>query len=619
MGTLAEVLPEIDAPETKVCTPARQTSAPEIFRRYLLTAVWFGLFAGLLDGAELLLFQRVNWEQWGRIVHVSKPILWMAPLVNVIVFVMVAVLIATTEWVIRVKALQLLTWITTFATVFDVLSATGRVGVIAMLLAATGVAVFFDRWFRLHQLEALRFWRKTCPWLLALALLAFAAVQGGTWLWERHETASLPKPIAGTPNVVLIVIDTLRADHLSSYGYSRTTTPNLDRIGKQGVLFENAISASSWTFPSHASILTGVYPSQHGMQDLSSMRLGSAGLSGYTTLSEALEARGYRTAAFSANHYFFTSSVGLSKGFIHFEDYYQSPGDIFRRTSLGCAGQMYLAGCGTFFKRAPEVSQDALTWIGKGTSPFFVFLNYFGLHEADRRLWKRTRPVWGSDNEVDRYDSALTYADAEIGRLFQELQKRGLTDNTLFLLTSDHGQSLGQHHLHSHASTLYLEQIHVPLIIWYPGHVPSGVRVATPVSTVSIAATIMSLIAGKAEPFTGPGLLPLWTKESGLLGPPSPMSELAKNDVMDNRDKLARTAIPTALDGNMKSIITPQWHLIEHQTLGKQLYDWVNDPGELENLADNPQGAIVARDLEMQIQGGKSLSVRSRGLPFWPE
>lgn len=601
MGTLV-----VSPPETELRQPANQLAATTVsLREYWIVAIWFGMVAGLLDGAELLLFQRINWEQWGSILHVSKQILWIDPALNVAVFVTLSLIFAMTAQVIRVNLLPLVTWTLTFVTIFDWLSAAGRLSSPARLLMALGLAAVFDRLLRVHRAKALRFWSKTSRWLLALWVLVFVVVRGGAWAYEHHVTASLPEASPGTPNVLIIVIDTLRADHLSSYGYGRTTTPNLDRIAQQGVLFENAMSTSSWTLPSHASILTGRYPSEHRMQDHSAMRLGSPGLREFRTLGEGLQASGYRTGAFSSNYYFFTSTVGLAKGFIRFEDYFYSPEDAFVRT-FGCFGEMHVSDCGYSFKRAPEVNSEALNWIGNGEHehPFFAFLNYFGVHEADTRLWQHNRPVWGTGNEVDRYDSALAYTDAEIGKLFHELQKRGLTNNTVFLITSDHGQSLGQHHLFHHGSSLYLEQIHVPLIIWYPGHVPAGVRVAAPISNAAIAATVMNL-TGKSNPFRGSGLSPFWSGNSLTFDYPNAISELSKKAILDDCDMPARTLVPTSVDGDMSSIVTPEWHLIEHQTLGKQLYNWKTDPGESRNLINTPEGSAVAGSLELEMQGHK--------------
>ena len=148
-------------------------------------------------------------------------------------------------------------------------------------------------------------------------------------------SSKLPAAAGDAPNVLVIVVDTLRADHLSSYGYARPTTPNIDRIATEGVLFENAVATSSWTFPSHASLLTGRYQYEHGMDKIREMpAVGGNAFSanGLPTLGEVLMQKGYRTGAFSANRTYFTHDLGFGRGFIHFEDYFHSPSDMFVRT-----------------------------------------------------------------------------------------------------------------------------------------------------------------------------------------------------------------------------------------------------------------------------------------------
>src|SRR5262249_11531360 len=146
---------------------------------------------------------------------------------------------------------------------------------------------------------------------------------------ENEELAQLP-PASGSRNVLVVLVDTLRADHLSTYGYSRPTSPNLTGIAKEGMLFENAISPSSWTLPSHASILTGLYPHDHHAE-LYASSLGE----GYPTLAESLTRLGYRTAAFSANTGTFSRTRGFGRGFLHFEDDFQNWGSGLVRTFYG--------------------------------------------------------------------------------------------------------------------------------------------------------------------------------------------------------------------------------------------------------------------------------------------
>lgn len=576
----------------------------------------------MAEGIFLLLFQRLNWRRWGPTIHVSKQIIWISPVVDLAFFVLIALLVfcLSSVWR-RLPCLRILLFILLFLSVYDWTLLTDRLYPPACLVLALGVAVAGTRWVKRNELPLLRFWKKTLPYLCVLWLAIFGGMKlTRSWI-ERRAIATLPPAAATSPNILLIVIDTLRADHLSSYGYSRLTTPNLDRIAGQGVLFQNAISACSWTLPSHASLLTGRYPFDHGMQNAQPMPWlgwGHSALRGYPTLGEGLEHLGYRTGAFSANQTYFTSNVGLGRGFIHFEDYFQSPQDMFLRTFWGREfDRAYLhrsnksawtrglraIGLGSLLdgrKRASEVNRETLAWIDRSHRPFFVFLNYIEVHDAAWLTWKQP-PRWGIANPIDQYDSALTQLDGEIENLFRELDHRGLLSNTVVIVTGDHGESLGQHYMQYHGIALYREQIDVPLILWNPNRISSGVQISEPVSNAEIAATIMDLAGAKGTPvFPGRSLSALWTdKRSGTW--PYPLSDLAKNEIVIDPDRQARKLVPTAMDGNMESLVTSQWHLILHQTLGAQLYDWAHDPGELTNLIATPEGRAAAEKLRSEL------------------
>jgi arylsulfatase A-like enzyme len=584
---------------------------------FLASAAWFGIVAGLSEGFGLLIFQRLNYLRWGPMVHVSKEIIWISPIVDVIFFVGIAFVISICGYVRRLAAFRVLIFVCVFLCVYDWLTLTERLYHRACLLLALGVAVAFTRWFYSHRDASLRFWRKSLVWVFGIWLAIFVGIAGGKRFAEKRELASLPAAPEGAPNILVIVIDTLRADHLSGYGYSRPTTPNIDRLAHEGVLFENAIAPCSWTLPSHASLLTGRYPSEHGMQNAQPMPwLGwdHKSLRGYLTLGQALEQKGYRTGAFSANQSYFTSNVGLGRGFIHFEDYFQSPKDMFLRTLYGREFErVYLhrtersavtraikylgfSGLLDHRKHADEVNREALAWIDRDQRPFLAFLNYIDVH--DQAPPQNFRGPWGMQTEIDRYDSALSYDDAEFGKLTQELQKRGLLTNTLVIVTSDHGESLGQHDMQYHGIALYLEQIHVPLVIWSPHHVPSGGRISRPLSNAAIASTIMDFVGGPNQrAFPGDGLDAIWTTTDAQTFWPHPRSELAKNDIVIDPDRQARNVEPTAMDGDMRSVVTPQWHYIWHEKLGEQIYDWVRDPGEMQNLITTPQGQAAAKEI----------------------
>jgi len=618
------------------------------------------MVAGSVEGVGLLVFQRINWRSWGPMMHVSKEIIWVSPLVDLLFFVTLALLVSLLVGAIRqLNPVRAIVPLLAFLTIYDWLTLTARLSHWSCVLLALGVAAAFSRWFGKRETKILKRCKRATPWLLAAWMLAFVAIAGGEWIIERKTEAQLPLASPGSPNVLIIVVDTLRADHLSCYGYARQTSPEIDRIAKQGVRFENAIAPSSWSLPSHASLLTGRYPFEHGMQNVEPMPWlgwGKESLRGYPTLGEALQKRGYRTGAFSANRVYFTSNVGLGRGFIHFEDYFYSPADSFVRTLFGREfARIYLSrsdkslvrrvlrgmgftslldrdtegwekdgGARGVRKRASVVNDELLRWIDTDNDkdhprPFFAFLNYMDAHDPYGAPGSYPRPYWDHGTTTDQYDDGVNYADHYIGLLMQSLQQRGLANHTLIIITSDHGESLGEHGLHFHASALYRELIQVPLIIWYPGHVPAGLQIATPVTNTTIPATIIDLQSGDLqsgdlqsgdlqsskpvasspgeEVFPGPALSVLWKNPQAALRWPHPLAEVAQNDI--NPEK---AGVPTAADGPMQALVTTNWHLIVHKNFGEQLYHWDADPGESHNLINTPEGRAEAAALKLELE-----------------
>jgi arylsulfatase A-like enzyme len=183
----------------------------------------------------------------------------------------------------------------------------------------------------------------------------------------------------------------------------------------------------------------------------------------------------------------------------------------------------------------------------------------------------------------------------------RSLDEDGLSKNTLVIVTSDHGESLGQHFLMTHGRALYWELIHVPLIIWFPGRIPAGTVMRQPVSNAAIPATIMELLGGSPGTFSGPGLGSAW-RPAAREQWSDPISELAQSKYPGKHDRQADELIPTAASGPMQTVVSPQWQLVVHQTQGAQLYDWTSDPGETRNLIDTPEGRAVAEQLEAEIK-----------------
>lgn len=603
----------------------------------LLIAAWFGIVTGLIEGPALLLFQRINWARWGAMIHVSAPIIWIAPLVDAAFFLLVACLVALlARFIRRFSPIRVVAGLLACLATYDWLSLTGRLKYSSCWLLAVGVGVAFSRWAGRNESTALRFWKRTLPWITATLALTLIGIQGQHWLTENAALRALPPPVPGAPNVLVIVVDTLRADHLSSYGYRRPTSPNIDRLAREGALFENAVSASSWSLPSHASMLTGRYQFEHGAGDVSGtpiVQSNSPGLAGYPTLGEALQQRGYRSAAFSANRTYFSQNLGFGRGFTHFEDYFHSVTDSVVRTQLGGAlAGLYLnsirnpifaralrsLGCDALLdadlegaggirgaahvrKRATVVNDELLRWIDADRSPrpFFAFLNYFDVHNPYGAPVSYPKPAWPQGTAADQYDDSVKYVDDAIGELISELEKRSLTKNTLVVITSDHGESLGEHHLTYHGHALYWELVHVPLILWYPGHVPTGVRVSVPVSNAALPATVLNLLSGQTAPFTAEPLDALWRT------PPSApgvlLSELVEEHFLEAENQGAEKLVPLATQGAMKSLLAGQWHLIVHKKFGSQLYDWIHDPAEATDLFHTPEGQKVSARLLGQM------------------
>ena len=450
-------------------------------------------------------------------------------------------------------------------------------------------------------------------------------------LQERIAVARLPEAAPDASNILVIVVDTLRADHLSSYGYQRATSPSIDQLAQEGVLFENAFSTSPWTEPSHASLLTGRYTHEHGADAYKPLD------DYYPTLGEALQARGYRTGAFSANYETFNRSLGFGRGFQRFEDYFRSYANMAVHTVYGRTIEFYIlhAALGLKYrvdrKLASDVNEATLRWIDREPQrPFFAFLNYYDVHspyippEQYRSQFSQSEEPGGLINtdwdmahiyvpmtpeqlqgEVDAYDGAISYVDQQIDRLLSEIRGRGLAETTLVVITSDHGESFGEHGLLEHNNSLYREVIHVPLIFWWPGHVPAAKDVERPVSNVALPATLLDLLGEEGQTlFPGPSLAQLWEEPDLERDWPDLLAEAAQIPWVPDQHLTAHGAI--------KSVITPQWQYIVHNEFGEELYDWQVDPEESVDLAKEQQSQSILEPfrvyLDNLLSGAKKTS-----------
>ena len=600
--------------------PTRETASPQrelSVWTLLSVAAWFGIVAGLVEGLGLLAVY--GYGLWNRYIRpgVSVEIVWISAVFDLVLFVSIGLVLALAR---RLFRLPVATVVTFFAllTFGDWVSLTGRISAIGAASLALGLTTVFYRWFVRHQQPALAFFRATLPALAVLTLLVAAGIQWGLRIQRERAIAALPPAAKGTPNVVFLVIDTLRADHLSSFGYNRLTSPHIDQFARQSVVFENAISPAPWTLPAHASLLTGRLPHEHlatGDEPL---------LTHYLSLPEALRSRGYTTAAFSGNDFYFTRRAGFGAGFVYFDDYYYSLADTLSRTFWGRAFVHFSDHLGLkefpVRQRAEQINKEVFSWIDHyPDKPFFVFLNFNDLHDPYlppqpwRGKFSEAKEPGGVirqgsaypeltaqqlQGEMDSYDGALAYTDDQVGVLLSGLEKRGLAQNTLVILVADHGECFGDHSLLEHRNALYRELVHVPLIMSWPGKLPVGVHLDSTVSTASLPATILELLGGNdansGNVFPGPSLARLWNDPSQHPDLPYPVSEMAQYKFLPENYP--------AYSGALQSITSPAWQLIEGGKPGTELYNWTQDEHELNNLAAAPSGQSILTDLAEQLR-----------------
>jgi len=350
--------------------------------------------------------------------------------------------------------------------------------------------------------------------LLAPSLSALGAEQVASD--DRRENASS----ASGPDVLIVVLDTVRADHVGVYGYERETTPNLDSIAADGVVFADATAPATWSLPSHASLFTGVFPATHGAH--SEHRALSH--DGPPTLAEVLAGHGYETRCFTANAWF-SDELGLVRGFRHTDEAWRS----------GRAGQSRFfalrlldrLGFGADDNGGGAVVEDFEAWADAAPvdgPPTFAFVNlieaHFPYHQVPAEHLARFTdrdeselralslalmeaqfggeppdPERARGPATDMYDAGVHYADHLLGRLVDALRRRGTLDQTIVVVLSDHGELLGEHGAFGHGASLHREETRVPLVVRYPSALAAGTRVTTPVSTVGVFATVLDLAA----------------------------------------------------------------------------------------------------------------------------
>jgi arylsulfatase A-like enzyme/tetratricopeptide (TPR) repeat protein len=406
---------------------------------------------------------------------------------------------------------------------------------------------------------------------LYLALVVLVVIVGAVWLLHRPGIWS-----GDVGNVILISIDTCRADYLSCYGYRRRTTPNIDRLAQESVLFTNAITPIPTTLPAHCSMLTGTIPPYHGVHFNVGYKLGQSNL----TLAEILRPEGFTTAAF-ISAFVLDSDFGLNKGFDTYDDSFKQ----IRRNIFGSE------------RKGGETSRIANEWMEKREKDekFFLFLHYYDPHFE----YQPPEP-FASEFSDNLYAGEVAYTDYCIGLVIDKLKELGLYDSTLIIITADHGEMLGEHGESDHGYFIYEAAIKVPLVFKLPWR-NEGRKVDDAVSITDIVPTVCGMVGADVPPAVRAKDLSAYFE--------------SRQPSREDRYLYCESMMPTRYNaGSLLGVVTDRFKYI--QTARPELYDLVEDPDETSNLIEQqPHQARILQDrlkriLEQTVRTDASESVQ---------
>ncbi len=624
-----------------------------------MLSVWCGLAGGLLEVGVRVAERIVHPQQ--SLYMTTRHFLWMAPLSNMLLFSALGSFLAAVTRIWPWRGGWLCPRLIGFWAALPVLSvSSARIYPAAWAILAMGIALIVARGIE-RRATRLSWWLMVSfPGLLALLLVPAGFVFGGDWLKQRREVGR-GRPPADAPNVLLVVLDTVRADRLSLYGYERPTSPNLERLARRGIRFDEARATAPWTLASHASFLSGQWPHELDPEWLTPLHWSCP------TLAEYLGANGYATAGFVANVLYCSYDTGLDRGFTHYQDYVPTRFKLFRTAWLVDQALRTTTDLGLFATRnlglgalptwcdamlqpllemdrkkdASEVNREFLDWLSRRADParpFFAFLNYFdahapyglpqgveyrfGLPPQDQMDFRVLIEEWQSIHDRPRlppryqtlardcYDNCLAYLDERLGRLFDELQRRGVLDRTLVIVVGDHGEGLGEHELFDHGESLYRTEIRVPLLMVLPSQSQFHRVASEPVSLRDLPATIVDLVGlGTGSPFPGRSLARLWREprneesSSVLDGVVSELTSPNPSDPNHGRSPAYR--------GPLISLAMGDYVYVLNQGDGtEELFNEHEDPHELINRAGDKAMQPLLRQFRSHLARMKPGSSR---------
>jgi arylsulfatase A-like enzyme/tetratricopeptide (TPR) repeat protein len=412
-------------------------------------------------------------------------------------------------------------------------------------------------------------------WFVGLVLaLAAALVAGAVFFWLPRAPANPEETVrriwkergVEKPNLVLITLDTTRADRLGCYGYAAAKTPHIDALAQAGVLFEQAASPVPLTQPAHSSLMTGTYPTYHGVRINGSAALSQA----QTTLAEILNANGYQTGAF-IGAFVLDKRWGLNQGFQMYDDQFDMR--KFKRLDLASVQ-----------RPADEVMDSALAWLEtQKQHPFFAWIHFYDAHTP----YEPPEPYsseYGPRGAAGLYDGEIAFVDSQVGRFVSWLEANAIDEQTVVVLVGDHGESLGSHGEGTHGYFVYDYALHVPLVVATSLSELRAVRVGSQVSMVDVFPTVLSLLGIESEaPVQGRSLVP------EMFHPGDVQESYAYAESMTPSLQFGWSALHSLRSRRYKWIEAPK----------PELYDLIADPGEIANVYErNP---AVARDMRTAL------------------